>query len=366
MTLLGLLLFGLSVSSASGAVAVVGYLPEWRYHAVHWPTLARGYTHLILFSAEPTAVGGITGLDRLPAADLLAEARAATRATGAKLMVCFGGNGRSGGFKAMTRNAKARRAFITAAVKLVADMQLDGIDLNWEYPGFEFGKGYASDSELSRDWSGLAALSHGLRAKLPSRAVLSAAYYPDGKQERMIVQHNLTRSVALFHAMSYDANGAAGHSPMSLAQTALGNARAAGLPLALVTIGLPFYGRALDGAGAGDWTTYEDIVQRHHPLPPGQDVVTAREGGARIAFNGRDTIAAKTRLALDSGLGGVMVWEAGQDCRLVEVVRGKDKHVVTCPSGRESSLLAAIQDVLAERAVGGGGGDAAAKEEEEL
>merc|ERR1712110_1391329 len=96
--------------------------------------------------------------------------------------------------------------------------------------------------------------------------------------------------------------------------------------------GLPFYGRH---SMTGDWTTYEDLVQRHHPLPPSSDSVPAprdgRSADGTIGFNGVQTIEAKTRYALQKGIGGVMIWEVGQDCRLQPVTHGEDTHRRTCP-----------------------------------
>ena len=141
------------------------------------------------------------------------------------------------------------------------------------------------------------------------------------------------------HAMAYDdVSGPNGHSSLELAEKALAGAARAGLPLPKVTLGLPFYGRDVKG---GDWTTFEDIVQQLHPLDPTSDRVTLPDGRT-TAFNGRGTIAEKTRRALSAGLGGVMVWEAGQDCRQVAVRRGDATHAVTCPAGAASSLLAAL------------------------
>ena len=59
-------------------------------------------------------------------------------------------------------------------------------------------------------------------------------------------------------------------------------------------------------------------------------------------FNGPDLIMRKTRLARELGLGGVMIWEVGQDCRQNAVTHGKDTHAVTCPQGEQSALLAAL------------------------
>lgn len=336
------------------AFAVIGYLPEWRFEGANFDTLARGYDALILFSAEPLADGRLSGLDRLPRAELLAEARAAATAHGCALLLCFGGNGRSSGFSAMVRSAPARKRFVRGVAELVQRMGLDGVDLNWEYPGYTMGVGYGPDSETAADYAGLAALIRELRASLEPRAVLTAAYYPDGKQEAALVAGGFMAQGLLDAAliMAYDASGSgsgadAGHSPMSLARAAIAGARRAGLPLERVALGVPFYGRL---STTGDWRTYEDLVQQHAPLDATRDAVP--EGSATVHFNGRATIAAKTRLALREGLRGIMVWEAGQDCRLVPVTHGATTHVRTCPDDA-SSLLATVTRAIAAAAEGG-------------
>ena len=69
-----------------------------------------------------------------------------------------------------------------------------------------------------------------------------------------------------------------------------------------------------------------------------------------LAFNGVDTIAAKTRAALaDYNIAGVMIWEVGQDCRVHEVQhadRPNELHVASCPGGEQSSLLAAVHTAV--------------------
>ena len=115
--------------------AVASYLPEWRYEGANWDEISKHSTHVILFSLEPTAGGDITALDRIPRPELLQQARAAATRYGAKLMICFGGNGRSAGFSAMVRDDQARERFVEKAVQLVEQQDFDGIDYNWEYPG---------------------------------------------------------------------------------------------------------------------------------------------------------------------------------------------------------------------------------------
>ena len=75
--------------------SVAAYLPEWRYEGAHWADIASVVTHLILFSIEVTPTGALAALDRLPRAELLQEARAARDASGSRLLLCVGGNGRS-------------------------------------------------------------------------------------------------------------------------------------------------------------------------------------------------------------------------------------------------------------------------------
>ena len=133
------------------------------------------------------------------------------------------------------------------------------------------------------------------------------------------------------HAMSYDQRGK--HSTWEYAEKVAAQGIAK-LPAAQLTLGLPFYGRHM---ASGEWKTYEDLVQEHAPLSP-----SANEAGGYF-FNGPELIARKTAHARELGMGGVMIWEVGQDCRLSAVTRSGTTHGVTCPGGEESALLTAVR-----------------------
>lgn len=319
---------------------VFAYLPEWRYHAADFNTMCKHVTHLSLFSAEPGPHGEIWGLDRLPTGAALADARAAATEHGCKLLLCFGGNGRSSHFSAVSRSGALRKKFVAAVASLVAEYNASGLDYNWEYPGFAFGSGYKAQAEVAADYKGFRQLVKQTRAALGAAATLTLAYYPDLKQEQNFVSLDFARDISFFHAMSYDQGGEQ-HSPYSLAVDTIENALDVGLNLRKVTIGVPFYGRT---SGGGDWVTFEDLVQRNAPLGAHLNVVPDGKGGS-VGFNGRDLIAAKTRLAMNE-VGGIMIWEVGQDCRQVAVTRDGATHSVTCPFGRNSSLLAAVADTI--------------------
>ena len=49
------------------------------------------------------------------------------------------GNGRSNGFSKMVRSDSARKRFVNEVAALVAKHDFDGVDYNWEYPGYVFG-----------------------------------------------------------------------------------------------------------------------------------------------------------------------------------------------------------------------------------
>jgi len=138
-------------------------------------------------------------------------------------------------------------------------------------------------------------------------------------------------------------------------------ALASPLPAGKVTLGLPFYGRR---TGSGDWETYEDILQRLGGQPRAQqqkdvelqephnyaeDKTSSSDGKGVVYYNGPVTIERKVALALSNGLGGVMIWEAGQDCRLQPVTHGDVTHRRTCFRDDDSLLLAIERALLGRR-----------------
>jgi len=326
----------------SNTFSTVGYLPEWRHEGADFDRLSQHLTHLILFSVEMTPAGSILALDRLPRQELLAEARKAASRHGTKLLVCLGGNGRSGGFSVMVRNSKNRARFVNNLVELVDNYQLDGVDYNWEYPGYRMGQGYMEEKEILKDYEGLNSLVQETReAFMDSDKVITMAYYPDSKQEKLLHLVGVDEKVDLLHSMSYD-QGGANHSPRELALKTISQAESAGLPLDKLCLGVPFYGRM--ATVEGDWVTYEDLVQQHK-LTGNEDTVTNKDTGTGVGFNGKQTLGWKVKLAVKENLAGVMIWEVGQDCRVNPVQRGDTVHVTTCPEGEDSSLLAHITKV---------------------
>ena len=58
----------------------------------------------------------------------------------------------------MVRNEKNRRQFLVNLMNLLDEFELDGVDYNWEYPGYRMGRGYLEEKEIYKDYEGLATL----------------------------------------------------------------------------------------------------------------------------------------------------------------------------------------------------------------
>lgn len=260
------------------------------------------------------------------------------------LLICFGGNGRSQGFSRMVASSTARKKFLQNLVRLMDKHALDGVDYNWEYPGYEMGRGYLSDKEIKADYEGLMKLFRETRAILGPRAPITMSYYPDGRQEELLRKGEAAAQVDYLMMMSYDQTGQ--HHSEARWGNGMIDQGVSFLPPNQVAAGLPFYGRHSTN---GNWVTYEDIVQHHQGAGwwngALDEVVTQDERGraSKLGFNGVDTIFARTAYAAEKA-GGVMIWEVGQDCRIVPTKHADGtSHVRTCPGeGDQWSLLAAI------------------------
>lgn len=76
-----------------------------------------------------------------------------------------------------------------------------------------------------------------------------------------------------------------------------------------INLGIPFYGRIFSGLDPQYWTKsmiYRDILDEYE-IQPDQD-----EAGG-FYYNGIDTVKKKTNYAIEKNLGGIMIWELGQD-----------------------------------------------------
>jgi chitinase len=199
-----------------------------------------------------------------------------------KLLLSVGGWTYSSSFAAPASTESGRRTFATSCVRLLKDLGLDGIDVDWEYP---------QNDQQARDYVALlAAIRHeldvyastlagqGCNGGTPHFELTIAA--PAGAQNyEKLHLREMNQYLDFINLMAYDYAGSwdshAGHqgnlfpdqnqpkcTPFSTAQ-AVKHYVASGIPPQKMVIGMPLYGRSFlgtegpghpySGTGDGSW-----------------------------------------------------------------------------------------------------------------
>ena len=262
---------------------VAAYLPDYRVATLD-PAVLRRVTDLIFFSLEPTPDGGIDSARLTPV--ITAKLTGFQRRYPLRLWAAFGGWERSSGFAPMTTNAAHRQRFVQALTQFCVSHHFDGADFDWEHP---------STAQEEAGYTALLTETH--RAFAPRGLRLSVTIAPWQKLAPAAIA-----AVDAVNLMSYDHEGR--HSTFAQAQADTAEMLRQGVPAQKLCLGLPFYGR--DIAHPDTSLAYADIAAQYHPAPAVDQVNS-------LYFNGIQTIRQKTRYARDYHLGGVMVWELGQD-----------------------------------------------------
>jgi GH18 family chitinase len=309
---IAIVLFGLAFSldvvharSADGEdevreVRVAGYVPDYRFPEFDVESL-HGLTDVILFSAEPNADGSLNmgRLEKVPWESLLAfKTKRRVR-----LLVSIGGWERSTHFPEVATREEARKRFVTDILRTALDKRLDGIDLDWEHP-----RNAVEEEAYGHLLADLR------RAFAPHGLQLTVTIGPWQRLPAVAIE-----AVDAVQLMSYDHDHE--HATTEDARRDVQAFLDAGIPRRKIILGLPFYGRHVESREA---TAYRDLVRDFSPDPE-----TDRVG--QISFNGPKTIRRKFEFAMEAGLGGVMVWELGQD------------------AAGETSLLQAIREAVSGR-----------------
>ena len=259
------------------AFSVIGYFPDYRDFNLAW---GKVLTDFIYFSAEP-ALNGDLDTQRLQA-DVLQVMQEMKAQYGTHLFISIGGYERSAHFGTVVTDAALREKFVAQVIQFAEENQLDGIDFDWEFP--------ETDAEVA----GYIELLNGVQA---SGLIVSAALAPyDGIDltPYAVIDH--------IHIMSYDHDGQHATYQQSRADVAL--FLDAGVPKEKLYLGIPFYGRRT--SNFDEEFSYAEIMANYAP-PPDVDEVE------NIYFNGIQSVRDKTRYAYENELGGIMIWELGQD-----------------------------------------------------
>ncbi|UTF61635.1 glycoside hydrolase family 18 protein [Gilvimarinus sp. DA14] len=272
-----------------------------------------------------------------------------------KILSSVGGWTWSGGFSDMALTEQSRQVFIDSAVEFVRRHQLDGIDIDWEYPGL-VGAGNTHRPEDGRNFTlvlkGLRTAFDSLAQELerPLLITIASGGFPDYLAKSDI--GNWQKYLDYINIMAYDYNfpredGVTGHHTAlyshpddasgQSADAAVKNHMAAGVPAHKLVVGVAFYGR-----------TWVNVSPKNSGLNQSADAGEASFGSARydnlrpnvigkkgyrrywdevaqapwlwsekeqtfVSYDDPQSIAAKVKYIRQQDLGGVMFWQYTSD-----------------------------------------------------
>lgn len=268
-----------------------------------------------------------------------------------KLMISIGGWG-ADGFSDAALNEQSRTAFVESAVQFMLMRQLDGIDLDWEYPS----NAMAGITAREQDRHNFSLLLQALRLRLDkqsdmeqrtadTRYQLSIAagagqYYLDGVEINQVAA-----ACDFINLMTYDfyngwAKQAGHHANLytsasdptgDSADRSVALFQANGVPAEKLVLGCPLYGRALDGVGAAGLGEFGRAGSNSAPsfrqidtelLPSGRfqrywdtkaQAPWLFDGDRFISYEDRESIALKGQYVRQQKLAGAMFWELTED-----------------------------------------------------
>lgn len=206
------------------------------------------------------------------------------------------GEGDDSRFHKMAETENGRNAFINSTIAFVKKYNLDGVDLDWEYP-----------DENHRSADDFVALCKELYAQLHlQKKQLTAAVVSAGKKAYGI-KEDVYKYMDWLNIMVYDGDYGPEeikhHSPYSMAVNCLDFwLKERHLPAQKCVLGLPFY--AKKGQGKFGFSYKKLLESGASPL---DDYWNGHY------YNGKITTANKTKLALERHCAGVMVWEMSHD-----------------------------------------------------
>jgi len=212
---------------------------------------------------------------------------------GVKVLISVGGWGYDRQFEQLAADPAARARFISELTDLVKTHNLDGVDVDWEYPDPA-----PSDNDSARNF---ADLMQELNTVMHSQdKLLTAAVAALGPSADSILAETF-EYVDFLNVMVYDGSGQA-HAPFDYAQAALDYWADRGLPADQTVLGVPFYSRPHE-------TPYRKLVQVNADAAYTD---TIDYYGSMVNYNGIPTMKEKTELALRRA-SGIMIWTLNDD-----------------------------------------------------
>lgn len=369
------LLFGLgSKFFAQNCKEVVGYYPNWQWYdrakLVKPSSIDYGkYTILNYAFFKPESNGTISNTDTWADENLLlGEMNWSTNTrdftttivyhaqqNGVKILPSIGGWTLSNNMPSIAADPIKRATFAQACVNLISTYQFDGIDLDWEYPGYSAHGGTQQDKvnfTLLLNEVRIAIDNYGNSVNKSMLLTIAVGAAPDKMDD--VEWSNISSLVDIINLMSYDFFGAfdptTNHNSPLFAP-AQGNPQfnvnssvqrlinQYGVSANKITVGVAFYGRsvitngnpALHVASTGneDNITFQDdlgtplyynILNKMNLFTKHWDAIAevpylTGNGNLKtfVSYDDELSIAKKAEYVVDNNLRGAIIWEITGD-----------------------------------------------------
>lgn len=258
-----------------------------------------------------------------------------------KILLSLGGWG-ADGFSQAAMTVEGRKKFAVSGANLTADYNLDGIDIDWEYPGSSLA-GISSHPDDKENFTLLLKETRKQLDALGTDKMLTIAAGGDAYFTRLTEIPEISEYLDYIQLMTYDLQGGfqkvTGHHAAlyhgrrnlldSCTDKAVKSFRNAGLPSEKIVVGVPFYSRKWGGVkGGGDGLGQEakttggygpDFGQltKHYIEKKGFCFYWDNEamapylfdGSTFISYENETSISKKIDYIKEEGLGGIMFWE---------------------------------------------------------
>ena len=229
-----------------------------------------------------------------------------------KVVLSIGG-WKSGGFSEMAADENNRKAFVADCKRVVDQFNLDGIDMDWEYPT----SSAAGISSSPDDMANFTLLMREIREildkdKLLTFASAANAKYVDFKAVEPFVDfvNIMTYDMGMppyHHAGLYRSE----HTRRS-AEESVDLHINAGIPPHKLTLGIPFYGKGLPNVRFQDIPNLTDYTEQWDDTAK-VPYLTDAEGKFVFTYENARSVALKCEFLKKKGLLGAMYWEYDSD-----------------------------------------------------
>jgi len=345
-----MLLFEAKLFAAEAAPVVMGYVyPE--EHRIQKTEIDAHRLTRINYAFGDLKNGRMASAGAVESANLATLTALRSENPGLTVLISVGGWGRSAPFTAIARTAAARQAFLQSVLIFLDAHHLDGLDIDWEYPG------QAASGHVSlQDKENFTLLLRDLREGFDRRSLVTHRKYlltiavgVNGEYLEHTEMDRVAVQVDAVNLMSYDLASPEGNEPTSHSAPLYTNPASptkdsvdaavkaflkAGVPAEKLVVGVPFYGHAWSHvseanhglfhtgrASSLNFVLYETIANkllkegfaRYWDSVASAPYLYNAQSRTFVSYDDPESLAAKCIYVREHKLGGVMFWQYSGD-----------------------------------------------------